>query len=246
MAKKGKAEKTSEGKGLEKLKEEIAQKGKEIEQLQKSVEEMRTQIKGKEKTGETAELGRMVDDVSGLLNVGFSILGAQDKVQSEKSKGLAGLVNELSKLAEKSQTTQKTIKFGRGGVIDFHVSSRPIKGTNTPQHTSGLKISRPNREVSKTHIPLPSTTGTISERQPIVDVFEEEDYVRVTAELPGVEESEINLKVEDTTLTISTGTSARTYYKEVKLPTPVKGEVAESSYRNGILEVKLVKTKKDA
>ncbi len=114
MAKKGKAEKTSEGKGLEKLKEEIAKKGKEIEQLQKSVEEMRTQIKGKEKTGETAELGRMVDDVSGLLNVGFSILGAQDKVQSEKSKGLAGLVNELSKLAEKSQTTQKTIKFGRG------------------------------------------------------------------------------------------------------------------------------------
>ncbi len=77
-------------------------------------------------------------------------------------------------------------------------------------------------------------------------MFEEEDYVRVTAELPGVEESEINLKVEDTTLTISTGTSARTYYKEVKLPTPVKGEVAESSYRNGILEVKLVKTKKDA
>jgi HSP20 family molecular chaperone IbpA len=246
MAKKGKAEKTSEGKGLEQLKEEIAQKGKEIEQLQKSVEEMRTQIKGKEKTGETAELGRMVDDVSGLLNVGFSILGAPEKAQNEKSKGLVGLVNELGKLAEKSQTTQKTINFGKGGVIDFRVSSHPIKGTPSTHHASTLKISRPNRESPKMHAPLLSTAGTINERQPIVDVFEEEDYVRVTAELPGVEESEINLKVEDTTLTISTGTSARTYYKEVELPTPVKKEVAESSYRNGILEVKLVKTKKDA
>ena len=246
MAKKGKAEKTAEGKGLEQLKEEIAQKGKEIEQLQKSVEEIRTQIKGTEKTGETAELGRMVDDVSGLLNVGFSILGAPDKAQNERSKGLVGLVNELGKLAEKSQTTQKTINFGKGGVIDFRVSSHPIKGTPAIHHASTLKISRPNRESPKTQTPLPSTTGTIDGREPIVDVFEEEGCVRVMAELPGVEESEISLKVTDNALTISTDTSARKYHKEVELPTHVKEEIAESSYRNGILEVKLVKTKKDA
>ena len=246
MAKKEKAEKTSEGKGLEQLKEEIAQKGKEIEQLQKSVEEMRTQIKGKEKTGETVELGKMVDDVSGLLNVGFSILGAPEKAQNMKSKGLVGLVNELGKLAEKSQTTQKTINFGKGGVIDFRVSSHPIKGTPAKHHASTLKISRPNREPPKMQTPLPSTTGTIGGREPIVDVFEEEDCVRVMAELPGVEESEISLKVTDNALTISTGTSARKYYKEIELPTPVKEEITESSYRNGILEVKLVRTKKDA
>ena len=246
MTKKGKAEKTAEGKGLEQLKEEIAQKGKEIEQLQKSVEEMRTQIKGKETTGETAELGRMVDDVSGLLNVGFSILGAPDKAQNERSKGLVGLVNELGKLAEKAQTTQKTINFGKGGVIDFRVSSHPIKGTPATHHASTMKISRQNRESPKTHTPLPSTTGTIDEREPIVDVFEEEGCVRVMTELPGVEESEISLKVTGNVLTISTDTSARKYFKEVELPTPVKEEIAESSYRNGILEVKLVKTKKDA
>jgi HSP20 family protein len=245
MAKKGKAEKTSDGKGLEQLKEEIAQKGKEIEQLQKSVEEMRTQIKGKEKTGETIELGKMVDDVSGLLNVGFSILGAPEKAQNEKSKGLVGLVDELGKLAEKSQTTQKTINFGKCGVIDFRVSSHPIKGTPATHHASTLKISRPNRETPKTQAPLPSTTGTIDGREPIVDVFEEEDCVRVIAELHGVEESEISLKVTDNALTISTDTSARKYYKEVELPTPIKEEITESSYRNGILEVKLVKTKKD-
>ena len=70
--------------------------------------------------------------------------------------------------------------------------------------------------------------------------------MRVMTELPGVEESEISLKVTGNVLTISTDTSARKYFKEVELPTPVKEEIAESSYRNGILEVKLVKTKKDA
>jgi len=66
------------------------------------------------------------------------------------------------------------------------------------------------------------------------------------AELPGVEENEISLNVEDNTLTISTDTSAKTYFKEVKLPTPVKKKAVEYSDRNGILEVKLMKMKKDS
>ena len=246
MAKKAKGERVPEEKDLEKLKKEIAQKGKEIEQLKKSVEEMRTQIKGNEKTGEVAELGKAFDDVSGLLDVGFGIFGASDKTQGEKPKGLIGLVNDLAKLTEKSQTYQKRINLGKGAVVDFHVSSHPIRESHVPKPASGLKISRPNKEVSKMHISLPPITGTIKEREPIVDVFEEEDCLRVMAELPGVEENEINLKAEENTLTISTDTSARTYYKKVELPTSVKKEVFESSYRNGILEVKLRKMKKNS
>jgi len=246
MAKKVKGEKVPEEQDLEKLKEEIAQKGKEIEQLKKSVEEMRTQIKGSEKTGEAAELVKVFDDVSGLLDVGFGIFGASDKTQGEKPKGLTGLVNDLAKLAEKSQTLQKRINLGKGAVVDFHVSSHPIRESHVPKPPSGLKISRPNREVSKMHTSLPPITGTIKEKEPIVDVFEEEDCLRVMAELPGVEENGINLKAEENTLTISTDTSARTYYKKVELPTSVKKEVFGSSYRNGILEVKLRKMKKNS
>jgi HSP20 family molecular chaperone IbpA len=246
MAKKEKGEKAAEEKDLEKLKKEIAQKGKEIEQLKKSVEEIRTQIKGKEKTGEAAELGRIFDDVSGLLDVGFGIFGVSDKVQGEKPKGLTGLVNDLAKLAEKSQTYQKRINLGKGAVVDFHVSSHPIRESSAPKPASGLKITRTNKTATKMHTSLPPITGTIKEREPIVDMFEEEDCLRVMVELPGVEENEINLKAEENTLTISTDTSARTYYKKVELPTSVKKEVFESSYRNGILEVKLRKMKKNS
>ncbi|MGD0994095.1 MAG: Hsp20/alpha crystallin family protein [Candidatus Bathyarchaeia archaeon] len=239
-------QKVAEKQDLEQLKKEIAQKGKEIEQLKQSVEEMRQQIKGKEKTGETEDIGGMFNDVSRLLDSGFGIFGVSNKVQDEKSEGLVGLINDLAKLTEKSQSYQKRINVGKGGVIDVHVSSRPIMGSHAAAPVSALHITRPNKEAPKTSAPKPSTVGSIKEREPIVDVFEEEDYLRVMAELPGVEENEISLNVEDNTLTISTDTSAQTYFKEVKLPTPVKKKAIEYSYRNGILEVKLMKMKKDS
>jgi len=247
MAKKEKEKKTGTEKDLEQLEKEIEQKGKEIEQLKKTMEEVRTQIHGKEKTGKTVELGKIFDDVSQLLDVSFSIFGTSDKVQGEKSKGtgLFGLINDLAKLAEKSETYQKTINLGKRGVAHAHisVSARPIRGSYATKPTGHLKISKPKKKPAPTRIPMPPTAGPIKEREPIVDVFEEKDHVRVTAELPDVKENEIDLKIEDNTLTITVDTPARKYYKQVELPTAVKKKPIESNYRNGILEVKLKKAK---
>lgn len=248
MAKEEKGEKRTEEKDIEQLKKEISQEGKQIEQLKQSVEEMKKQIEEKEKKGETADLGVMLNDVSGLLDAGFGIFGVSNKaknVHGEKSKGLIEIVNDLAKLAEKSETYQKRINIGKGGVIDVHVSSRPIRESHATTPTSSLNITRPNREALKTRTTLPSTVESIKEREPIVDVFEEDEYLQVMAELPGVEENAIKLEVKGNILTISTDTSVRTYYKEVELPTPVEKNVVESRYRNGILEVKLRKTKKE-
>lgn len=232
-------------KNLKELRKEIAEKGKEIEQLKKTVEEMRTQIQGKEKTDEAVELGKVFDDVSELLDVGFNIFGTSGKIQSGKSKGkgLAGLINDLSKLAEKSQTYQKRVNLGKRGVVDFRVSSRPIKGSYTTKPKSRLKISKPKSKTPPTRTPKPLPTASIEEKQPIVDVFEEEDHIKVMAEVPGVEEKDIKLHVKNNLLIISVDTSEKKYYKEVKLPTSVKKNSVESTYRNGVLEVKVRKTK---
>ncbi|MDI6905087.1 MAG: Hsp20/alpha crystallin family protein [Candidatus Bathyarchaeia archaeon] len=245
MTKKEKGKKVEAEKDLEELRKEIAQKGREIEQLKKTVEEMRTQIQGKEKTGEEVELNKIFDDVSELLDVGFSIFGTSGKIQGEKSKGrgLFGLINDLAKLAEKSQTYQKRINLGKKGVVDFRISSRPIKGSYTTKPKGRLKISKPKSKIppKRTHMPPP--TASIEEREPIVDVFEEENHVNVMAELPGVEENDVKLRIEDNLLTISADTSEKKYYKEVKLPTSVEKDSVESKYRNGVLEVKLKKAK---
>ena len=238
-------EKKPEEKDLKRLKKEIEQKGKEIEQLKKTVEEMRTKIQEKEKTGEEVELNKIFNEVSEILNVGFSIFGVTSKIGGGQSegKGLIGLINDLSKLAEKSQTYQKRINLGKKGVIDIHVSSRPIKGPYTTKPTSPLKISKPKSKIPSTNTQMPLITPSIEEKEPIVDVIEEKDLINIMAELPGVEEKDINLKIEKDTLTISTETPARKYHKEVKLPTPVEENSLESKYRNGILEVKLRKAR---
>jgi len=79
------------------------------------------------------------------------------------------------------------------------------------------------------------------EREPLVDVIEEQDKVRVIAEVPGVSKEEINIEVVDNNkLKIST-TGKRKYYKEVQLGAQVNPDSAKATYSNGVLEVVLDK-----
>lgn len=76
-----------------------------------------------------------------------------------------------------------------------------------------------------------------NEREPLVDIFETNGEVRVVAELPGVEKSDIKLHGTEDSLTISVNTPQSKYYKEVTLPTKVKVKESKSTYKNGVLEV---------
>jgi len=78
-------------------------------------------------------------------------------------------------------------------------------------------------------------------REPLVDVIEEEDKIRVVAEIPGVEKSDINLYATENTLTIKVDTPKRKYYKEISLPAKVDPKSSKSTYKNGVLEVDLKK-----
>jgi HSP20 family protein len=79
------------------------------------------------------------------------------------------------------------------------------------------------------------------EREPLVDIVETNDEVRVVVELPGVEKSDIKLHGSEDSLTISVDTPQSKYFKEVALPVKVKIKEASSSYKNGVLEVVLPK-----
>lgn len=83
--------------------------------------------------------------------------------------------------------------------------------------------------------------GLPTGREPLVDVIESDDQVKVTAELPGVEKSDVDLETMETSLVINVDTESRKYYKEVELPVSVDPESAKASYNNGVLEVCLDK-----
>lgn len=76
------------------------------------------------------------------------------------------------------------------------------------------------------------------ERDVPVDIFEEENKLRVIAELPGVNEKDIVLDLNEDTLIISASRGKRSYHKKVKLPR-ISESIVRKIYNNGILEVTL-------
>ena len=69
-----------------------------------------------------------------------------------------------------------------------------------------------------------------------VDIFEKEKKMRVIAELPGVNEEDIKLDLNEDTLFISVSRGYQRYRKLVKLPRTPEN-IDWKSYNNGILEV---------
>jgi len=70
-----------------------------------------------------------------------------------------------------------------------------------------------------------------------LDIFEENEQLRVVADLPGVDKDDIDLKCDGEKLTIDASGGGREYHDRVTLPSPVDEHTASATYNNGILEV---------
>lgn len=88
---------------------------------------------------------------------------------------------------------------------------------------------------------LKGTPQVKEEREPLVDIVDQDGAIHVVVELPGVEKGDIKLHGTDDSLTISVDTPQIKYYKDVDLPAKVAVREARSTYKNGVLEVVLPK-----
>jgi len=78
-------------------------------------------------------------------------------------------------------------------------------------------------------------------REPLTDVFEDKDRVKLYVELPGVEKNDIQLNAIEGRVEVK----AKNFYKLIDLPTKdIEFEKASANYKNGVLEVLIPKTKK--
>jgi len=80
-------------------------------------------------------------------------------------------------------------------------------------------------------------------REPLADVMDAGDEVRVIVELPGVEKDDIKLSGTNDMLTISVETPQHKYFKEIELPAKVDSKKATSKYTNGVLDIIIPKKK---
>jgi len=80
-------------------------------------------------------------------------------------------------------------------------------------------------------------------REPLTDVFQDKENVKLYVELPGVEKTDIQLNLTGGRAEIK----AKNFYKTIDLPTrDVEIDKAKANYKNGVLEVTIPKTKKTA
>ena len=83
-----------------------------------------------------------------------------------------------------------------------------------------------------------------AEREPLIDVLEDDGTIRIIAEVPGVEKEDIDLTCTEQRLIISVDTAMRKYYKEIDLLTSVDPKASKANYKNGVLQVTLTKVKR--
>jgi HSP20 family protein len=85
-------------------------------------------------------------------------------------------------------------------------------------------------------------------REPIVDaiVDEKEKLVKLVAEMPGVEKTDVKILVQDKSVDISAERGEKKYHVKVPIKHKVDENSAKASYKNGILELvfKLIEDEK--
>jgi len=119
------------------------------------------------------------------------------------------------------------LKEGMKGVFGFSIKTA----------VGGKPIVEPFGNIKKT----PKGPTVEEEREPITDLFDEKEEIRIYAEMPGVNQEDIKLDLKEDILDISVQSGDRKYHKEVLLPVKALAENLSSSYKNGILEVKIKK-----
>jgi HSP20 family protein len=148
-------------------------------------------------------------------------------------RGFGDFLNLVERLAEQgerevNQQREFTSPGGLRGVYGFSVRMG-VGGAPAVERFGNVRATSEGPVVSDT-------------REPFVDVFDEGGEVVVVAELPGVQEKDINIELDGDVLGLSAVGPKRKYEKEVLLPAAVDPAARQQSYQNGYLELRFKKT----
>jgi len=85
----------------------------------------------------------------------------------------------------------------------------------------------------------PGLLPTSDTREPLVDtiVDEKEKVVKLIAEMPGVEKSDVKIVVENKTVDLSAEHGDKKYHVKVPVQQKVDEDSVKASYKNGVLQI---------
>jgi len=123
----------------------------------------------------------------------------------------------------------------------FKVFNR-AKEKDTPQMFR-IKNSRVKRRTYPYRHRLPKTYKERKWRdpEPLVDILEEENEIIIIAEFAGFRKENLRIHVRNQQLILSAEALDRKYHKSLNLPRRVIPSNIQTTYKNGVLEVRLKK-----
>jgi HSP20 family protein len=168
----------------------------------------------------------------------------RDEKKSEGGfeSGLGGILKGLGDLVEKlGDLSESGGELSRTGEI--HGAGKELKGIYGFTIKSGIGGDGPRIEpFGNIRKDRDSGRSVVQEvREPVVDLFEEEDHVSIVAEMPGISVEDVQITVEDDLLTITAAHGEKKYRKEVLLPASYAREKMQVTCNQGVVEIKCVK-----
>jgi HSP20 family protein len=155
-------------------------------------------------------------------------------------KGLEDLIHRIGEIAEKGEGLSKS--FDADGTTSTDKPFKAVYGFSVKvgRGGDGMKV-EPFGTVRK---PAPTAQNQNHKeedetREPLVDVFEEQDGLHIIAEMPGVAQPDIKLEISAQTLKLTAESRGRKYQKEIELPRAFSKENAVVSCNNGMVEIHL-------
>ncbi|TRO48526.1 Hsp20/alpha crystallin family protein [Candidatus Bathyarchaeota archaeon] len=77
--------------------------------------------------------------------------------------------------------------------------------------------------------------------KPLIDIFQEKQWITIVAEIAGFNKETLKINVKDQKITLSAKSKNRRYYKSLNLPKVVVPNAVRTTFKNGVLEIKLPK-----
>lgn len=150
-------------------------------------------------------------------------------------KGLGNFIDLLSEMVEEGES--EVTRQGEFKVKGLE-KARGVYGFTVRTGLGGIPRVEPFGNIRETERG-PIVTET---REPLADIFDEGEVILVVVELPGVAEEELEVDVRDDVLSLSTK-GEKKYVKEMLLPDLVDPATVTTSYKNGILQLRVSKAK---
>jgi HSP20 family molecular chaperone IbpA len=123
--------------------------------------------------------------------------------------------------------------------VNFN-NSTPKK---TPKKTGNKQAFHQKTFTSPTSFRSPKNSAKHNweEPTPLIDIFQEPNAVLIVAEIAGFNRETLKINIKNQKLTLSAKTKDRRYYKSLNLPKAVIPNAMHTTFKNGVLEIKLKK-----